>query len=100
MSTKQEEITFYPEEKLPDAFYPDNKFTIDISKHIPPNFDLSKIVFVVKNIPQHTVKVSIVDKEMAVNRPLGSNRLLFSGDKIELKMMERQRQALFLLDIR
>ena len=100
MSTKQEEINFNPEEKLPDAFYPDNKFTIDISKHIPPNFDLSNIVFAVKNTPDHIVKVTIVDKEMAVNRPLGSNRLLFSGDKIELEMTKRQRQALFMLDIR
>ena len=51
LSTNNAEIIVSLNEAKPDIFYPDNKFTVDISKYVPEDFDLAEIVFFVKNKP-------------------------------------------------
>ena len=101
ISEDDTEISVTPEDTIPDVFYPDNKFSIDLSLYLPPAFHLASVVFVVHSRQNHTLKISVVGKERVVARPLAHNNMFFSGDKIELDMMDgRERQALYILDIR
>jgi hypothetical protein len=100
ISANETHIYTEPKDTMPIPFYPDNKFTIDVSHYIPDDFELENIEFVVKNIPGYYLKINIVDKESVVNRPLSSNKMRFSGDKIELQMKNQEKQALYLIDLR
>ena len=62
-------VTVSPKDTAPDPFYPDNKFNIDLSDYLPPNFHITSVVFAVHTWENHTVKVSVVGKERNVYRP-------------------------------
>ena len=101
ISEDDTEISVTPEDTIPDVFYPDNKFSLDLSLYLPPAFHLASVVFAVHSRINHALKVSVIGKERAADRPLASNMISFSGDKIELDMMDGvERQALYILDIR
>ena len=72
----------------PAPYFPGGRFLVDISNNVKITKDFEEIIFVTKNIPNHTLKIHVEDKNMLCNRPLASNKMLFSGDKIEIQMKQ------------
>ena len=73
----------------PAPYFPGGRFLVDISNNVKTTKDFEQITFVTKNIPNHTLKIHVEDKNMLCNRPLASNKMLFSGDKIEIQMKKK-----------
>ena len=85
---------------IPTPYFPGSKFKIDITDLIPKRFDLESIAFQFKNVQNQTLMMSVEDKDIFCNRPLASNKMLFSGDKIEVKMKENVFVYTYSLDLR
>ena len=96
---KQEYISF-DQSSLPIPYHSDNVIIIDISNLIPKDFDIRLVMFVTQNIPNSTLNIMINDKERSCNRPLESNKMLFSRDKISIQMKEQSIQASYSIQIR
>ena len=101
MSTDDErEYIYFDQPSLPIPYYSDNAILIDITNHIPKYFELQTIIFFTENIPNSTLNIDIEDKERSCKRPLESNKMLFSGDKISIPMKEQSIGTYYSIQIR
>ena len=85
---------------LPIPYFSENAILIDISNHIPKDFDIEYVMFFTQNIPNSTLNIVIEDKQRSCNRPLESNMMLFSGDTISISMKDQSIGAYYSIQIR
>ena len=101
ISTNDEtEFINFDKSYLPIPYFSDNAILIDISNYIPKDFDIEYVTFLTQNIPNSTLNIVIKDKEKTCSRPLISNKMLFSGDKISITMKEQIVGSSFSIQIR
>ena len=93
-------IIDFDQSVLPIPYYSENVILVDITKHVPTDFDIEYVTFLTRNIPNSTLNILVEDKEMSCIRPLISNKMLFSGDKISFIMKEEPIGASFGIQIR